>query len=229
MANEIIPGFPGLPVNIPAGTPATQLINQGSGPQIAHHEGNIIYNMSFPPELTAKMMEFFGVGQPQAAPASPTPQPPSYAMEWASLSHEHFCLFVLDNENYRDGWFAIAKDHALCKYTPDMDYYRPLTSSLIAEILEMPCIFAKRNRHHTITDADHPVVYGRLTRIIPQGSVIRFQFDRFKVDYQQTINQNMERYGLIAKPLHNQLDEEHWCIRHGDLPRTLKDLGIAID
>ena len=179
-----------------------------------------------------KMKEFFGVEQPvpqpQQVPASP-PQPPSYAMEWASLSHERFCLFVLDNENYRDGWFAIAKDHALHKYTTDKDYYCPLTPSLIAEILEMPCIFAKRNSHHTTTESDHPVVYGRLTKIIPQGSVIRFQFDRFKVDYQETINRNMARYGLIAKPLHNQLDEEHWCIRTGNLPQVLSDLGITIE
>ncbi len=204
---------------------ATQLINQGPGPQIGEMHGDVIYNTPFPPEFMAKMMEFFGERQAQGRPA----QSPSYAMEWASLSHERFCLFVLDNENYKDGWFAIAKDRCLCKYTPESDYFRALNPSLISEILQMPCIFSKRNLRHRNTDDDHPVVYGKLLEIIPQGSVIRFRFERFKVYRQQTINQNMTLFGLMQRPLHNQLDEEHWCIRSGNLPAVLTKLGIVIE
>ena len=233
MENDII--TPGLQLPQANSPGTTQLVNQGPGPQIARMEGNIIYNQGaqIPPELMEKMMVFFGVGSPQAQgqvqTQAPPPQRASFAEEWSGLSHDKFCLFVLDNENYSDGWFAIAKDRALSKYTPDSDYFRPLSPSLISEVLQLPCIFAKRNRHHTSTDSDHPVVYGRLTEIIPKGSVVCFRFERFKVDYQQTINQNMLRFGLIQRPLHNQLDEEHWCIRSGNLQQVLSDLGIVIE
>ncbi len=218
MDNDIMtPGFQAAPV-IAQGS--TQLINQGPGPQIGEMHGDIVYNQ-IPPDLLKNLNTLLGQMQ--------TPCPVCHALEWASLSHEQFCLFVLDNENYSNGSFAISKDRALSKYTQDADYFRPLTPSLIGEILKMPCIFSKRNLHHRFTDADHPVIYGKLTEIIPQGSVIRFHFELFKVDYQQTINQNMTLFGLMQRPLHNQLDEEHWCIRSGNLPAVLAKLGIVIE
>lgn len=219
MTNEITAGVP----NLPTGQPATQLINQGPGPQINELHGNVIVN-ALPEDLIEKMRIFFGQEQNQSQQ-----QNVSHALEWASLSHEKFCLFVLDNETYKDGWFAISKDRALSKYTPDRDHFRPLDPALIAEIMQMPCIFAKRNSHHGSTENDHPVLYGRLTEIIPQGSVVRFHYEHFKVERQQTINKHMEQFGLIQRPLHNQLDEEHWCIRSGNLQKLLGELDIVVE
>lgn len=219
MDNEIIAGVSGLP----DGQPATQLINQGPDPQINQLNGDMIFN-AIPQDLVEKMNVLFGLintrGQQQNV---------SHAMEWASLSHERFCLFVLDNENYKDGWFAISKDRALSKYTPYSDYFLPLNASLRAEIMQMPCIFAKRNLRHASTSDDHPVLYGKLTEINPQGSVIRFHYEHFKVERQQTINKHMEKFGLLQRPLHNQLDEEHWCIRSGNLQKTLDELNIIVE
>ncbi len=172
-------------------------------------------------DLIKKVNDLFGTQ------LNPTQQQASHALDWASLSHEKFCLFVLDNENYSNGWFAIAKNRAL-KYTPDSEHFLPLTPDVKEEILGMPCIFAKRNRHFTKTDDNHPVLYGRLKEIILQGSVVRFQFEHYGVGYQQTINANMELFGLLQRPLHNQLDVEHWCICQGDLPGILAKAGVNI-
>lgn len=185
-----------------------------------------IVNNQLPPEMLEQWKIMFGWAKSQMQqPAAPV----SHALEWAGLSHDRFCLFVLDDENYKAGAFAIAKTCALTKYTPDRDYFRPLTLALREEIKQMPCIFAKRNLQRTHTSSDHPVVYGKLTDIVPQGTTIKFCFEQFKVDYQQTINENISRFGLLSSPLRNQLDEEHWCIRYGNLQQILVDLGINVE
>ena len=214
MANEIINKGS-------AELPAAQMINQGPGPQIGTMTGNIIYNQ-VPAGLVEQVNVIFGLLQGQQ-------QNISHAMEWASLSHERFCLFVLDNETYNAGAFSIAKTRALTKYTPEWEHYKPLSPDLVAEILQMPCIFSKRNIRFRETSEDHPVIYGRIKEIIPQESTIKFCFEAYKMDYQQTINHNISRFGLLETTLRNQLDEEHWCIRNGNLQQVLSSLGVIIE
>lgn len=216
MSNELIRQNGQLPVaNISA---------SGDGVAVGVLNGNIVNNQ-LPPEMLAQWQTIFGWAQSQMQQQ----QSKSHAMEWASLSHERFCLFVLDNETYNAGVFSIAKSRALTRYTPDRDYFCSLSPALREEIKQMPCIFAKRNMHHDHTSPDHPVIYGRLTEIAPQGSTIKFCFEPFKTDYQQTINDNISHFGLLYTTLRNQLDEEHWCIRNGNLQQMLLYLNIIVE
>ena len=203
--------------------PVANVTASGDAVAVGVVYGDIVNNQ-LSPEMMAQWQTIFGWAQSQMQQQ----QTISHAMEWAGLNHEKFCLFVLDNETYKAGAFSIAKSRAL-KYSPDRERFLPLTEELRAEIRQMPCIFAKRNQTYKCTTPDHPVIYGRITEIIPQAATIKFCFEPFKTAYQQTINENISLYGLLSTTLRNQLDEEHWCIRNGNLQQVLLNLGIRVD
>lgn len=106
------------------------LVNQGDGIQIQQNNGPINVNVSGN-ELTKLLASMFG--------CIPTNSTITHAIEWASLSRTHYCLFVLENEEYNDGVFSIAKDRALQKCTPKeiRDRYRMLSLDNIEELKQI--------------------------------------------------------------------------------------------
>lgn len=120
------------------------LLNQGDGVQIKENYGDININADGQ-NLTELLSAMFGYAPPN--------KPVTHTVEWASLSRTHYCLFVLENEEYKDGVFSIAKDRALQKYTlrEVRDKYRTLCPDSIANLKQMPCIFAKRNMYYRRT------------------------------------------------------------------------------
>lgn len=138
------------------------LVNQGDGVQIQENHGPVNINADAQ-ELAKYLSAMFN--------AIPADKSVTHTVEWASLSRTHYCLFVLENEEYKDGVFSIAKDRALQKYTPKevREKYRTLCTDSIAELKQMPCIFAKRNMYYRRTEDYHPFLVGRMRYHSPEG------------------------------------------------------------
>ena len=153
--NQMIPSE--ITSAIAQATNPNVLVNQGDGIQIQQNHGPINVNVNGS-ELTELLSRMFG--------CRPTGNFVTHAVEWASLSRTHYCLFVLENEDYSDGVFSIAKDRALQKHTPKgiRDKYRMLNPVNIDELRRMPCIFAKRNMYYKRTEPHHPALVGRISK-----------------------------------------------------------------
>ena len=196
------------------------LVNQGDGIQILQNHGPININVSGP-ELIG-LLSMLG--------AKPADNPVTHIMEWASLSRTHYCLFVLENEEYKDGVFSIAKDRALQKYTPKdvRDKYRILNPANMDELRTMPCIFTKRNMYYKRTEPHHPALVGRISNAVPQGEVIKIYFSGFQAFSQQILNQNTALLHMASAPLRNELDVEHWAIKQCNLIDAFVAMNIEI-
>ena len=212
MADEIIRVGNGLP----ATPPLMNVTATGEGTAIGVVQGDVHLEMN---EEVASYIQHMVGGL----------ESDSHAIEWALLDEERFHLFVLENEKYDCGCFSISKRIALKNILPEYaDHFRPLTPSLIYELINMPCLFAIRNRNFKEAPASCPTLIGKLTEIIPQGNCIKFRFYHCGSLRQQFINENMHLFNLITKPVRNQLDEEHWSIRTGNLLQIVDQLGIKI-
>lgn len=208
--------------------------NTGDGVQIRNLNGGLTVHNHFEitPELAAACIKTLGIqllGE-GIVPNPGHPVPVSHAMEWAALSSEEFCLFVLENEDYSCGAFSMAKSRSLERYTRQdiKERYKKLGSAAIDAIKQMPCIFARKNRYFKSTVFDHPVVLGRVTAIDVQDENIRFKFDAYQPFYQSVINDNIDTFMLASAPLRNELDEEHWSIRKGNLKEIIRAFDIEV-
>lgn len=222
MANDMVRRDGGLPA-------ATQMnINAAEGgTAVGVNYGGIHLHVDSP-ELIANLMKMYGIAPPAPEPA---PAPPSYAAEWQALRTDAYCLFVLENEEYDCGGFSISKSNALERYTAE-EYqveFKSLSPAARDSLLNLPCIFARRNRSYRHTDKDHPVVVGRLTDIKVGMDTVRFRFNHFCVFSQEDINENTDLFGLASCPLRNELDEEHWSIRSGSLQEMISQIGVDIE
>lgn len=156
----------------------------------------------------------------------------SHSVEWVKLDRTHFHLFVLNNEDYSGSSFSISTESAL-KYTDLQlkEYYLPLYERHINELLKMPCLFTVKNESFQTAFQACPSFLGRLTNIHPQPGKIIFNYEVFNTTehfLQETINNNIQDFHLISANVRNQLDEEHWSIRNGDLIQIAKDKGIEV-
>lgn len=200
------------------------MVNTGSGIQVGTNAGTINLNINCPtPGLMQGLMSMFA--------AHPAPQKVSHKLEWASLNQERYCLFVLENEDYNCGAFSIAKNCALCKYTAQehKKRYANITPAVLAELASMPCIFAKRNMHFGYTEEGHPALLGRITDMRVQGETIKVCFTGFQGISQQLLNQNIGLLGMVHASLRNELDEEHWSIKNGNLIDVMARLHVDIE
>lgn len=93
----------------------------------------------------------------------------------------------------------------------------------------MPCIFAKRNKDYKSANASHPALLGRITAINVQHETIKLCFTGFQAIPQQVLNQNITLLGLAYSALRNELDEEHWSIKDGNLPGVMTRLNITVE
>lgn len=92
----------------------------------------------------------------------------------------------------------------------------------------MPCLFASRNQNFKTALPYYPAFVGKLTEIVCQGKTIKFKFITCGQFYQQFINENIHTFSLLSTSVRNQLDEEHWCIRQGNLLQIAANVGIEI-
>lgn len=217
--NQMIP--PELISAIAKSDQSSVFVNQGNGIQIQQNSGPININVSAP-DLIKLLPDLFN--------CRPAEKPVTHAVEWASLSRTHYGLFVLENEEYKDGVFSIAKDRALQNYTPKeiQDKYRMLNLEDIDELKRMPCIFAKRNMHFNKTEAHHPALVGKICDVVPQGEAIKIYFDAFQAIHQQILNQNTALLHMASASLRNELDEEHWAIKQCNLIDAFATMNIEI-
>lgn len=221
--NEIIPVTTQPPATVSPNAPQG-MINTGSGVQVGTNAGTMNFNFNgITPEMLQSMISMFA--------AQTIQQKVSHTLEWASLSTERYCLFVLENEDYNCGAFSIAKKCALQKYTSPahIERFRPLSAEAIAELKNTPCIFAKRNRYYNHTDDNHPAVLGRITDIFDQHETIKLCFTGFQAFPQQILNQNITLLGFAHSSLRNELDEEHWSIKDGNLLSIMTQLYISVE
>lgn len=197
------------------------LVNRGDGVQIQENYGAININAD-EQTLTKLLSAMFN--------SIPADRPITHTIEWASLSRTHYCLFVLENEEYKDGVFSITKDRALQKYTPKevREKYRTLCADSIAELKQMPCIFAKRNMYYRRTEDYHPFLVGRICDIIPQRDEIKIYFSGFQAFSQQLLNQNIKALHMASASMRNELDEEHWAIKQCNLIDAFAAMNIEI-
>jgi len=225
-----------------------QMNNYGSGPQIGQNTGPVNITV-LPP--TKEALEFivqtFGrqyaqqflqqCSVVQALPPSlsetlsESPPPPvPHEDIWEALSHDCYNLFVLENEEYDDGTFSLSKDRALTKYTSAdfREQYRFLDEEAVRSLVNMPCIFAKRNCTYYRTVPEHPALLGRIKEICNQGSTIKIVFEGYHVVPQQLLNNHTADLGLARAALRNELDEEHWSIKEGNLQQIISSLGITV-
>lgn len=204
---------------------ATQtLINQGNGIQVGSNMGTLNLNFSgVTPETIASLAAMFSM--------QPAQQKVSHAIEWASLSTSNYCLFVLENEEYNNGAFSIAKNKALQNYTPPgyKERYNVLTPYAVEELISMPCIFAKRNIYYGYTEDSHPALIGRIRDIRVQRETIKICFSGFQGIPQQLLNQNIGLLNMVSSSLRNELDEEHWAIKNCNLLDVMAQLGVAVE
>ena len=213
--------------------------NTGDGTQVVNLNGDLaVHNhIEFPPELLQACVDQLGIQMSKmmqaasdAQPQNTVPTAPSHAIEWASLSSEMFCLFVLQNEDYSGCSFSMAISRSLEKYTKE-EYkkrFKKLDPDAIAAIKQMPCIFAKKNKTFKSTVFDHPVVLGRITDLDKQDETIKFKFDAYQPFYQRVINENIDAFMLASAPLRNELDVEHWSIRKGNLKEIIRAFDIEV-
>ena len=199
----------------------TQQINveaSGNGLAIGNNYGNMIINL--PPEAIALLPNLLGNLQPQV----------SHIAEWTQLSRSIFNVFVLRNEKYDRGSFSISKRVALTQLTPEyyQEYFRPLTSALIGELLNMPCIFAIKNDDYMTAYEGCPAFLGKLKEIRCQEETIRFEFEAFCAFKSKFINEHIRDFNLVVTTVRNQLDVEHWSIREGNLIQIAERLGLEI-
>ena len=161
--------------------------------------------------------------------SSPVPAPTNDPIEIGRLRRDYYNLFVIEDETYQDGSFAISRSDALTRYTHDADHFRPMTADVIAEIESMPCIFALRNDNFSSCSENWLCVTGKLTSVSVHGSVIKFVFKYYAPAIPQNLlNQNAESFGLATSSLRTELDDEHWAIKRIDLLSVLKDQNYEI-
>lgn len=201
-------------------SPRTATVNvtsSGNGIAIGAVNGNV--NLSVASEALEMLLRKVGAQQAQ----------PSHSVEWASLDTSRYNVFVVENEKYNSGTFCIGRSVAL-KNTPAeyREYFSPLSVALVGELLNMPCLFAVRNLAYKNIPDNYLALLGRLVSIERQGENIRFSFSSFAHFPQQLINENIRAFGLLSRTVRNQLDEEHWSIRPGNLPRIVAEMGIEV-
>lgn len=155
---------------------------------------------------------------------------PLPADDWEKLSHERFCLFVIENEEYNTGSFCIPLKKALM-YTDDFTKTAliNLRDNDKVEIKKMPCIFAMKNRAFKRTDDGFPFMVGKINEIEIQDDNIKFSFSTFQPAFEQNIlNRNTRALGLVEKTYRNQLDDLHWSIINRDLIKIGREIGIVV-
>lgn len=211
MPNEIV-----RTENSSLATPFTSVVASGNGTAVGVVQGDMINNFNGV-DLNSILPMLSRMVGPRGGQ--------SYAFDWALLDKERYSIFVVENEKYDCGNFYISKN-AVLKYTDDEDYNR--FKNLDPVLLNMPCIFASKNPCFKTAPEYYPAFVGYISKITPQRDFIKFSFVDCGSFNQQIINDNLKHFNLLSNKVRNQLDEEHWCIKKGNLWELIKELDIVI-
>ncbi|MCC6093459.1 MAG: hypothetical protein LIV24_00300 [Eubacterium sp.] len=154
---------------------------------------------------------------------------PDNTLEISQLDRTHYNLFVLENEDFRDGAFCVGKSDALT-YSPGFSSNQPITADFIESVKKYPCIFAARNSDRNTTNSDQPFMIGKIMEVAVQGNNIKFKFKKYQTIVQQNIlNESPQEFALATASLRNELDmKNHWAIKDLDLLGILESKGYKI-
>ena len=151
------------------------------------------------------------------------------ALEISQLDRTHYNLFVLENEDFRDGAFCVGKSNVLT-FSPGFSSNQPITADFIESVKKYPCIFAARNLNRNTTNSEQPFMIGKILEIAVQGTNIKFKFKKYQPILQQNMmNESPREFALATASLRNELDmKNHWAIKDLDLLGILESKGYKI-
>jgi hypothetical protein len=143
---------------------------------------------------------------------------------------DYYNLFIVDGEDFFNGYFTVPKELALTESISNelRNKYSTLTDNAMCDIKTFPSIFASTNNYFGYTDEDHLAYYGYISDIQILKNDIRIYFQILNHIPQQVLNENHKSIGVDGKKAFNEFDETHWTIKNVNLIEKLKNMGIRI-
>lgn len=193
--------------------------NTGNGTQIHTVQGNYVVNLVLRNEDDKRsLQELLNPGNRNSCTVA----------ELATMSQDKFNVFVVENEDFRDGVFTLPKSKCLKNHMSkdNMKLYKKASPEELLGLRNYPCIFATKNTEFARTSEQHVALVGRITDVICQERVIKFTFDVCTEIKQNTLNINARYLGLFERETRNELDDCGWTLKDGDLLNKLKMIGM---
>lgn len=147
-----------------------------------------------------------------------------------ALNMDYYNLFVVGNETFRDGHFAVPKDRALTEsMSPESkEQFSALSEEAVSQIKTFPSLFASENRSYGKTDDAHQAYFGLVTDVKKQDNGIKIHFCLLSTVPQQRLNEITAQIALQGASWFNELDRTHWAIKKLNLIEELKAAGISV-
>ena len=220
--NEIIPPIQnGLIPDYADGNQIAINLNTGNGNQIGTVQGNYITNLIIQNENDKKTLQkLFDSGKRNRCTVA----------ELAIMPQHKFNVFVVENEEFRDGVFTLPKAKCLKVHmtNANKELYKKASPETLLGLRKYPCIFATKNISYTRTSDQHVALLGRITDVICQEHVIKFTFEVCEEIKQNILNANARYLGLFEKEAKNELDDSGWALKDGNLLDKLQMIGINL-
>lgn len=198
-----------------------QMLNAGNGTQIHTVSGDYVVNLILrTAEDISAVQELIKVGKDSSCTLA----------ELAIMNQDKFNVFVLENEDFKNGVFNLTNGKCLKKHISkeNLKKYGKGDPAAFAELKTFPCIFATRNLEYKKTSEYHVALLGRLAEITPQRGHIKFSFNVCKEVNQNKLNRNMKYLGMFERDARNELDDEGWSVKDGCLLNNLRTIGVEL-
>lgn len=205
----------------PVPTTVNVLRNTGSGTQIHTVSGDYVVNLILrTAEDISAVQELIKTGRDSSCTLA----------ELAIMNQDKFNVFVLENEDFKNGVFNLSNSKCLKKHISkeNLKRYGKGDPVAFAELKTFPCIFATRNLEYKNTSEYHVALLGRLAEITPQRGHIKFSFNVCKEVNQNRLNRNMRYLGMFERDARNELDDEGWSVKDGCLLNKLRTIGVEL-
>jgi serine/threonine protein kinase len=149
--------------------------------------------------------------------------------------NQHYNLFVLDDDDYKQGSFRIDKSRALTK---EVDVKPEIirhfgdvcdNAETAAEVKTLPSLFMQKNARHKQAEKGAEACYGVVDEVCDDGGSIKVFWKRIQAFRQQTLNECAEELGILTSTALNELDSSRWSIKEVDLIPRLEKVGISVE
>ena len=194
-----------------------QLVNNGPGPQIACVQGDV----NIGPRIGKKELEELA-----RLIASNRRDP----MLLSGIRSEKYNLFVVENEIFETGSFCMPLSKCMTKHISgeNKKRYGAMDAKAFAELKQYPCIFATRNQNFLRTTELHHAIFGIIDDLKLQGNLVKVVYKPYTTFSQNILNTHPAQFGLLAKPVRNEMDTCHWTVKDVDLIQILSLFGVEI-
>ena len=206
---------------LPAHQTVNLMNNSGNGTQIHTVSGNYVVNLVLQKEEDiSAVQELIKIGRDSSCTLA----------ELGIMRQDKFNVFVLENEDFKNGVFNLTNGKCLKKHISkeNLKRYGKGDPAALAELKTFPCIFATRNLEYKKTSEYHVALLGRLAEITPQREHIKFSFNVCKEVNQNKLNRNMKYLGMFERDARNELDDEGWSVKDGCLLNKLRTIGVEL-